>query len=372
MGLENYITDPGNHKKAHIRTHNDLNNSNGLVVATHPLKTFKNQGKIFISPTYGLDMNVGITLSTIENIHDGTDNLYWTASSIVPPIGSKFTFNSGDQNHTGGGTSSIKVDNVSVDDTMQLLSPVDFDLNGSVLLSIWVYVEKDWVIGDSVEIFAWDSGTGMKVGTSVFLEDYFTFSLFSVWQNISIPLTDMNLTTQTIDAFKIRQVAAVEKAPKFYMDDIKLEGTVGEVEIGEFFVKPDAGTWYYVQNLRFIIAAPLTGKVENGTMPGLSYDDILGVGPLVTGIVYQRLQFGEIKSSFIARQLSDFLSTPGTTFQTISDGVNTMITIDQSFEIPVLLKSENQDELKITIIDNLAGLSLFRMFVSGYKEERKL
>lgn len=371
MGIDSYITDPQNHRNVHV-VHinnainpNDYTNKNALVVATHPLKAFENQGKIFTSSVHGIDMNIGITLSTLENIHNGLDDVYWTASSIS---GVRFFFNSGDQAHTGA--ASIKTDNAAVNDAMQFLAPNDVDLSDSVILSLWVYVDKDWISGDSIRIFGWDSGTGTMVGIPVFLEDYFSFSIFGVWQNISISLTDMELRNKTIDAFRIGIVAASGKSPKFYLDDITLEGTVGDVEIGEFFVEPDKESWYHVSSLRFIIAAPITGKVENGTMPGLAYNKILGIGPLSTGIIYQRLRFGNVESSFTARQLSDLLSSPGTIFQTVSDGTNTMITIDQPFEIPVVLRSENQDELKITIIDNLSGLSLFRVFVNGHKEAR--
>ena len=47
MGIDSYIKDPKNHKNAHVVTHDDKDSSHGLVVATHPLKTFDNKVKFF-------------------------------------------------------------------------------------------------------------------------------------------------------------------------------------------------------------------------------------------------------------------------------------------------------------------------------------
>ena len=367
MGIDNYITDPKNHKNAHIFTHNDKDNSNGLVVATHPLKTYENEVKFFISDTYGVDMNIGKTVEKYEYIHNGTDNVYWIASETGS---GKFTFNSTDQAHAG--TKSIKYDNGNNNDVLQLTRASDITLIGYTSLTLWIYVDKDWKAGDSIEIKGWDTGIGTIVGSSVKLEDYFAWNIHDTWHKISIPLKDMILTEETIDAIKIEIVANEGKQPKFYMDDIQFEGLSETTELGEFIIEPDPATWFHIDQLIISIADNIAGTIANGTMPSLSYNKILGETKLTNGLLYQRMQDGIIISSTIIQQLSDWLQRPyAELISTISDGTNTFITINLGYSEPLLLKAENKDKLRILILDNLSGLLLLRISVSGKTEQRQ-
>ena len=372
MGIETYITDPKNHDNASVIP--IYNGYNGLIVATEPLRKFENQGKIFFNPIYGIDMNIGTTIAYTENVYDGGDNTYWTASAIT---GAKWTLSSTDQQHNGA--FSLKYDNGNINDTLEFTKGSNLDLTNYGTLSFWIYVDLNWTAGDSIEIYGWDTTGGTQVGSRVNIENHFAWNVFKTWHRVNISLDDMNISGATIDAIRIEIAAKDVQSPTIYIDEIQITGSDEEAGSGEFTIEPDAGTWFYVDNIRFVLADDISGRVpidtvpdpdEYPTMKGLSYDKLLGLDSLDNGIVYQRLRYGDIQTTFTVRQLSDILSTPKVSYQTISDGTNTMLTIDMPFTAPVILRAEEQDKLKIIISDNLSGLLLFRVFVGGWKEIR--
>ncbi len=312
-------------------------------------------------------MNIGITIEEYEYIHNGTDNIYWTASETGS---GKFTFDSTDQAQTG--TKSIKYDNGNNNDVLQLTRISDITLTDYISLTLWIYVDKDWKAGDSIEIRGWDTGTGTIVGGSVKLEDYFTWNIHDTWHKISIPLTDIGLTGETLNSIRIEIIANEGKQPKFYMDNIQFEGLSGDTELGEFVVEPDLGTWFHVDQLTISIADNIAGTVANGTMPGLSYNKMLGETALSNGLLYQRIHDGITIDPIIIKQLSDWLQFPKVNLASaISDGTNTFISINASYLETVVLKAENKDKLRILISDNLSGLLLLRVSAGGRIERRE-
>ena len=372
MSLSIIITDPRNGLNSQIVNEEE---ENALVVATRPLKTFENEVKFFTSSTYGIDMNIGRTIDYTEHIYDGTDNAYWTASIIS---GGKWTLDSTDQNHTVPvGSHSLKSNNSATGNTVQLLRSSDIILTNYNLLIIWVYVDDNWTIGDSIIIYGWDSNTSTIVGNSVKLEDYFIYNNYGVWQQITIPLVDMNLTEETLDSLRVQISTSDPLGPLFYLDDFQFQGTSGKVDASTFLVEPELGTWLYISKITISIAnvysAIVTVKdaTENATLPGLSYNQILGETALSSGILYQRVHNKEIQFLAIIRQLSDLLQIPGAVLiNQISDGTNTFITIDVGYSEPIILKPENKDFLSIAINDNLSGLLFMRIAATGKSEKR--
>ena len=384
MGIDNYITDPKTHKNAHVVHINeddknvDFINKNALVVATHPLKIYENSIQFFTSSTYGIDMNIGRTVDNTENVNDGTDNAYWTATAIV---GGKWTIDSTDQNHTALGTKSIKYDNGNINDILQITKGSDFTATGYNDLIIWIYVDKDWKIGDSIVVYGWDTGAGVMVGNSTPLEDYFSFNVYDVWHKITIPLSDMTLTGETLDAIRIEIIAEEGKSPKMYLDDIAFEGTDDEPGAGEFIIKPELGTWLHVHSFSYIIAddsfdSTIDGGVDNvtsPTLPNIPYNTLLGVAALSSGILYQRVVNEEVQFSVTIKQISDILQLAGA--KVVSQGsagtTGTWITIKNEILEPIILKAENQDKLKFVVNDNLSGLDLLRITADCKIEKRQ-
>jgi hypothetical protein len=373
MGLDNYITDPKNHKNAHVVSVNngdisDTINKNALVVAAHPLQQFENAPKFFTSPDFGIDMNIGISIENTEDVNNGTDTVLWTASEIT----GDWDIDSDDQNHTPLGSKSIKSENEPINSTLQILNTSDFDLTNFNFLIVWIYVDKDWKANDNIEIYGWDSGTGATVGDSVALEDYFSWNVFDVWQKISIPLEDMVLTGKTIDALRVKIVDKEGKSPKFYMDDIAFEGLSSTAGSGEFLVEPDIGTWLYVYTVKFFIADDYDSTLEDASVPNFAYDKILGISALSNGLLFRRFKDGKVNFAGTMKQLSDLLQFPGSEIDGYGGNTtSSWISVKFSITEPFILKSENQDHLSMVISDDLSELSMLRVSVGCKVEQRQ-
>ena len=364
MAITANITDSGTKLKAQV-VQNDTHKS--LVVATEPLKTYINALRFFISDAYGADMNQdAATGGTPELVHNGIDSALWTATDIVG--GGKTTFNSTDQAYAG--THSIKVDNSPVDDVFQLDKGSDLDCTGYVSLTMWIYVDKDWKAGDVIEIYGWDTGTGLQIGDAVDLSDYFTYDSYDVWHKVTIPLTDMGdlSGSTTLDALRVRIVGAEGKSAKFYLDTIQFEETGTPIK---FCLKPDKGTWLHVNSFQILMADAFTGTVSDGTMPGIPYNSILGVSKLATGITYRRVTNGVILSSANIQQFLDFMAFSNAQITgSGSDGTNTWVTVNMQFTEPVILKAEDEDEMSLTVNDDLSGLLVLRVGAGSKIETR--
>ena len=372
MAIDTHIIDPSTGLSADVVG----GDKNALVVATSPLKIFTNVLRFFTNDDYGADMNQNVSAGgTAVEVHDGTDNVYWTATDIVG--GGKTTFNSPDQNHTALGALSVKVDNSPINDVFQFDKGSDLDCTAYASLTIWIYVDKDWVVGDSISIYGWDTGTGTQVGTAVLLEDYFNFLSYDNWQKISIPLTDFGdlSSSTTLDALRIAQRARRgAKAPKYYLDDIQFE------EIGtpiKFTLKPELGTWLHVNSFQILIAdaysgiVTVAGATENATTPNIPYDSLLGVPKLGIGIAYRRTTAGEVISSASIQQFLDFMGFSNAIVTgSGSDGTNTWVSVNMQFTEPVILKDEDDDEMSLTVNDDLSGLLVLRVGAGSKVEKR--
>jgi hypothetical protein len=338
---------------------------NALVVAQRDLKEYDGFLLPFFNPTYGVDMNINAAYSgTPESIHNGTDNVYWTATAIS---GVKFTFDSLLQNHTPAGTKSVWSNRSAVGDTAQFAKGSSLDLSDYVAITFWIYVEDNWAAGDSVILYGWDTATG-AVGISIAIEDYIESGRFGSWQKAAVPLEQMNLVGETVDSLRLEIATRSGLAPSFFIDDIQFE-EVGEAAV--FTLAPDPGTWFWVDQYRAVFAAPYDTSQVDGTVPGLSYDDFLGIN-IVNGIVYLE-QSARSSNAFAFRQLSDVLQIPTLSdFGVINDGTNTMIWFATKNLSPgLVLKAEDDESINFIIQDDLSGLLLARVIAVGGVEKRQ-
>jgi len=377
VSIKSNITDPSTGHQAQVDY--TIGEDQALVVATRPLKIFTNKTLFFTSEDYGIDMNIGVEIedtSSTVNVHDGTDNVYWTASAIS----GNWTFNSTDQNHTPGGQYSIDGTDTKNNNEAQFARGSDLDLTDYNSLSGWVYYTQ-YNAGANIDIYGWDTGTGLIVGNSADIENFTNTGILNSWQSFIIPLEDMGLSYQTVDAVRVKTIkGTAKKEPNYYLDDIRFNPKTGTAasqnspgvtgDVGTFVVEPDRDTWFHVHKLTLTFAAAYDSTVADGTMPGIPHEGILGV-TLTNGIVYQGIQGGEVQFSTTFLNLIDFIQFPTATIVTQgSDGTFTWFSIDFDYVEPAILKSENSDKLQYIISDNLSGLDFFRIAIAGEEEIR--
>jgi len=359
MGIKAQIVDPSTGLKAEVV---DEGEKNALVVATRPLKTRTNQLKFFTNPDNGSNMNIDASAGgTPEQVHNGLDDVLWTGSQIRGST----DFSDGYINHTSGGSDSVGLDGWIEGAICQFAKGSSLDLSNYVSLTVWVYVRRFWNDGDSFSVYGWDTGTNSQVGDKVFFEDYFDGNDSGVWQKMVIPLTDMGLASETIDALRMEYESHVGSEADLYVDDIQFEETGTPTE---YLLEPEVGTWLYVDNLKISVANNVDTTLLNASMPNLSYDDLLGE-TLVTGLVYQQVQDEEVVSTVVYKDLMNVLQLPRVNIRDVGcDGTNTYLTIDVTNNEAVVLKSEDNDRLRFVISDDLSGLLHLRVS-AGCREE---
>jgi hypothetical protein len=360
MPVKSLIIDPKTGIQASVV---DGEEKNALVVAIRPLKVFENKIKFFVNPSYGYNMNVAAGFSgTPEGIHNGTDSAYWTASVVV----GGWVFNSIDQAHTG--TKSIDATATGDSDTAQITRGSVINLTNRVAITGWIYI-SNWDDKDikRVDIFGWNTAAGLMVGDVVDLKSYIDIGLVDSWQKFAIPLSDMFLFNETIDAIRIKTIdIGAGNAPRYYLDDIQIEETGTVVE---FNIEPADSTWLHVNNYSIFMADACSSVLVDATMPYLSYDKFLSVPSLSVGILYKRVVGEKVTLSFPFKNLGEILMFPGATIEDYgSDGTNTFFKIFVDLKEPIVLKSENADKISFTILDDLSPLLKF-VISANCKEE---
>ena len=342
----------------------------GLVVATRPLKSFVTRSAFFTNETYGVEMaQNGLYGGTPLLIHNGADDVAWTMSQAV---GTDWIENSSDRAYAG--STSLYCNRAEVGDYMQLINNVgpgtDIPLTASyTALTMWINVNNNWDGGDSFSIYGHLNGS--PVGNKVNLENYFPYGTTDVWHFINIPLSDMGLSASTIDAFRIECESLESTKPRFYIDNFYMQVSGTPVT---YTLEAEKGTWFHVKAFQTIFVDAVTADNADATMMQLSYDKILDVSTTV-GYIYRRHSGGGDNPIAEARitNLRDLLSYPYTVItNAVSDGTNTMITVQNTYppEISFTLKAEELDKITFTIEDNFSELLNFRVAVHGYVEKR--
>lgn len=212
---------------------------------------------------------------------------------------------------------------------------------------------------------------GALVGDLIVLDDYIDTSDF-VEQSFAIPVSDFNFGTDLINGMSIFVGRTTGPKPAFKLDDIQWEET-GDVL--EYLLAPTPTEVQRVSELIFSFVDNVTsivtvaGATENSTIPGLSYNTLLGVSALTIGIGYRRVKDNKTSVSLIFKQLGDFLEAGASITNAISDGTNTLVSISVPFPDPVIMHGSHGDSLSITINDDLSTLISMKVFARGALEE---
>jgi hypothetical protein len=383
MGIDTYITDPRDHRNAHIVTVNDGDiidccDKNAVVVATYPLRRFENSALYFSNPTFGINMNIqaGVFGGTPEPVYD--EDTEWATSIIV---GGGWVFNSGAVGAISphSGTVMIDATTTSNNDTMQLAKGSNLDLTNYTTITGWIAISAWTTTGTkAANLIGWDTGAGAQVGTTVNIGDYVNTGITTTWQKFTIPLEDMSLTAQTIDAFRITTVdIGVGSPPDYFLDEIDVQekGGTSDISSATFSIEPDLGTWLHVLSFTFVFADDSYSTIlADSTMPGIPYNSFFGVAELSNGIVYQRIVSDEIESQNSFRKFSDIFAIPDTRLTayggTNPAGGSWLSGISYVAE-PLVLKPENQDRLQWIISDDLSGLDVFTISAACKLEKRE-
>ena len=354
MPIDVRITDgEGKGIYSHIHPYPGLKaRHNGMLVLQERFVQFNPEVHPFLNSTFGNAMNQVVTFGgTPEIIHNGETSTEWTA-----------TANAGTWDFADAG--AISITNANNSDSARFESTYAIDADGYTTLTgkinLTTYNPVNNTIGLEFDLL------GTPTGNSVDLDVYIDTGLIGTEQTFAIPKADIGLTNQDVDGFTITISRSGGSRPTMTFDDLQLEQTGAPIVFKS--VTPPK-TLFHITEIRAQIADNVTGIVTGSTttfptMPGLSYDSLLGVAALSTGIVVSRVQDGVVKDAFVIKQLGDFL-TVGDIINAFSDGVNTFVTISIRFPEPIIMNGNSNSFISVTINDDLTGLLQFTASVRG-------
>ncbi len=324
----------------------------GLVVYNEPLRIIESELEPFVNPEVGNALNQNVTFGgTPELIHDGGDTSAWAASAIT----GVWDFTS--TTDPNSGSACIEKVDTSDGDEALFEDPTSTDMSGRTALTGFIRLEKYNSIQDEVQFQF--SLNGINVGNSINIDDFISIGALNVYQKFVIDKSNFGITNETVDELRIMTVAK----PQFRLDDIQIEET-GSALV--YTVTLDKKSIFYVDELVFSLADNIPSTLQNGTMPNIAFDALLGVSQLATGVIFQRIQRGEVNFAIALRDVGSFLSFGGTLSNSISDGTNTYINLRVAFDkAPLILDGRREDSLSLTVNDDLSGLLEFTAIARG-------
>jgi hypothetical protein len=362
--ISNTITDGRGRKlRAEVTT------KQALKVATEPYHTYAAAAVLFTNPTYGLDMNYNFSNEGAGNsneiIHNGIDSVEWTASAIV---GGSWTFNSTANPDTG--TKNIELSVGAIGDTAQFDRGSNVTMDNHTGISGRIYITTQGNPNANLAIYAWDTTTSSIVGTAVDIFDYVDVGTLLVYQTFAIPLADMGLTGATFDAIRIEQ-AGVIGGTIADLDNITLNDPTGGTAIGTtvYTMQPGKSSRWLLHGFIVNMADAYAGTVTDGTMPGLSYDALLGESALSSPILYQVYDNDIVTFAATFNKMIDFFLFGNPRFSSASDGTNTWLNIYVGLNSPIVLNGDENDRITLTLSDDLSGLLYFRWTANASQQD---
>jgi len=350
----------GSKRRAHVHAVNTVTGAhNALVVVTKNLQNFVPTIVPFLNDSFGNSMNQAVAFTdTPELIIDGgSGGTEWTGTA------NQGTWNFADSGKTTI-TAALNNDNATFDDAGTIDMSVYTAISGLVDLDTYNPTQNTMTIQFGL--------AGAPLGNSVDLDDYINVGNFSE-QAFAIPKEDLGISLLTVDEMTITILRSGGTKPTVKFDDIQIEKTGSPIV---FKVSAAANqSDLHVKKVRFLIADAHTGIVTGSTttyptMPGVAYDQILGLSALTIGIVVQIVLDGIITISVSIKQLSEMIGIGADIVSLTSDGTNTFLVLELTFSEPVILKRGQRDTsfISVTINDDLSGLLLFTGAARGAYE----
>jgi len=350
MPVHNHITDPATGQEAGVHKPVNLGfpNPAGIVAYTEPRKQWNPVLRYFQAESGAVDMNVDASgTGTDENVHDGGDTVYWTATALSG------TWDFASTTQANGGTQSVDATATTNNDEAQFEDGTTTDMSSFDSLSGFIYITS-WPGSGTKEVRLRARLAGVDVGSEVDLSNYMSTGTQNTWQSFTVPKADMGLGAQTIDQLIVKTVdIGGGQPPNYYLDDLKWDGTPGSAMPVTYKIEALPGVNTFAVGFGFFFVDAVAEA------DALAYDSILGVPALTDGILFTRQSQGEIEFAAPFRQFSDFIETFGQiTVQTGGDATNRWVKIESIFNPQIRLFDD--DFFSMVVQDDLSGLLRMR------------
>lgn len=209
---------------------------------------------------------------------------------------------------------------------------------------------------------------GVVVGTKLNINDFIDDALLNSWQKFILTKANLGVSGETVDEIVIGTEVSSGNTPLYWLDVLQVE-----VAGGTTFTMTPPNERFLLTQFDFTIADVVASTVANGTMPGLSYDQILGVAKLALGgITLTRFRKDAVAFAANFTQFSDFLLGGFSLLSAISDGTNTHVHLRNDIVGSVLLEVRKGDKITLSFAEDLSGLLTFKAVARGLRQIREL
>ena len=325
----------------------------GMLVYAEERRLWKQRTLLFLDADGSRNMNVDGTVSgTPDNVHNGIDNVYWTAAATIGTWDFESTaqFNSGAQ--------SIQAINMSDGDTATISKGADLDFGNFAAVSGFIFITKVNISNNQFNILFFDNG--ISTGNSVDILDYVDSGTLNTWHKFIIPKADFGILGQTIDELTVSVVRTTGAAPGFYLDDMKIEESAGIC----FVAQPASTKIFEYSRIELYFEDALASTLTDAALPFVKLDGILGITPTI-GFTLQRFEDRVAQISLVFKTVSDMMSLTFHVVDAGSDGTNTFLKLAADLTTNSRLVETNDDQQVITINDDFTGLLNFRAYLIG-------
>jgi hypothetical protein len=325
---------------------NPYSRTNPIAVESLPLAPF--YGDVFVDGLGSAQMAVdGRFTGTRIEVHDGTDNTYWTGISVV---GGSVTFDSTEQAFPDGGTKSIKLAAMSVGDVFELDSTTTVDLSGHTSLHLRIWVDSNYTPTDIIEIYGWD---GAEVGLRANLADFIEESATGMWQSAVIPLTSMGLEAETITGLRVQQGAKNGPAPTVFLDAIGFEESGGPIV---YSISAPPGSRVRVSCIFVTITDVFALSATNSGAYGIPPLGFLSVPTLDNGLLVGQTTAGIFGIQAIWKNFRDMAKFNWHPVPPLTDGTDTVVSVVRMFDPPLVMQGPAAtDNIQVQIVDDTSG-----------------
>jgi len=196
------------------------------------------------------------------------------------------------------------------------------------------------------------------VGNTVNINDYIDTTDLAE-QSFSIPLTDMGVTTQDVDALKVVVLRSGGSKPTFKLDDLQLGDAAGTAT---WFAGPMQGEKFLAKRLRFVLADNIT-EIE--------YDKFMGLAALANGVNLLVVSNGENLFQGTIKDMGGFFLVGIDEKKSSIGATNSWLVLETEITSPVFLDSSTgslaglDDGFYLTISDDLSTLLRFQGSILG-------
>lgn len=330
-----------------------IQTSDGTPVAASPQWTL---GQIAFTRT-----DDGTEKMNVDGGAGGTPVVLWNGTGGADTGGDWSRSGEGSETTAAAksGTNGLDTGVTSENDTSVFDNGSELDIDGTYdQLEFWM-APQAFPTASRLRLL-WRNGSNTQVGDGLLVNGYVGNFDLGVWQKVTIPIADFNLTGD-VQKLVLRYVNT--SGQRYYFDDIKLVAASGGGPYRFRVAAPDANTVWHLEELVVNLAE------ENGTWSASDFCTI--TDGLVNGLVIRHRQLST-STVLWAINIKDNLDLFGRLHPTadIEYGVGTN---EHQFRLVLtpklsVVRVTNDDVLEVVVRDDLSTINGLRAYIQ-YAEE---